>query len=285
MKRLLFLFLAAFLFGIGAFFIEQMFTRPGLAGVVEEAMAGAKGKYGIFIENLKTGESYYKNEHEVFEIGSLYKLWVMAEAFSQIKEAIFKENDVLSQDAAVLNAKFGVSVEEAELKEGQIEMTISEALQQMITISHNYASLLLSEKLKNSQIAEFLETQELRESSLGDSTTQPRSTPKDIALFYDKLYKGEIVDNESSQKMLELLKRQNLNDGIPKYIPKDVAIAHKTGDIGWFKHDAGIVFTKRGDYIIVVMSESDYPLGAQELIAKISEAVYNYFNQKRFFGG
>jgi beta-lactamase class A len=80
--------------------------------------------------------------------------------------------------------------------------------------------------------------------------------------------------------MIDLLKSQELNDGLPKYIPETVEVAHKTGDIGLYKHDAGIVYTDAGTYIIVVMSETNVPLGAQERIALVSKGVFDYFTHK-----
>lgn len=265
---------------LGAFyFVVNEISKPSLKEIVEKAMLGAKGKYGIVIKHLKTGETYSTKEDELFEAGSLYKLWVMAEAFQQIKEGVLKEDNLLAQDVATINEKFAIDPSEAELKEGRITMTVSQALNQMVTISHNYAALLLSERLKNSSIARFLKEQGFSESHLGDKSNPPSTTPFEIAFFYEKLQKGELIDGTSSQKMLQLLKRQKMSDGIPKYLPKNLSVAHKTGEIGWFKHDSGIVFAKNGDYVIVVLSESKFPLGAQERIAMLSQAVYKYFNK------
>ena len=58
----------------------------------------------------------------------------------------------------------------------------------------------------------------------------------------------------------------------------EISIAHKTGEIGYFTHDAGIVFSNKGDYIIVVLTESDFPLATEEQIADISKSVNEYFN-------
>ena len=77
--------------------------------------------------------------------------------------------------------------------------------------------------------------------------------------------------------MIGLLKMQKLNEKLPKYLPNGTVVAHKTGEIDFLTHDAGIIYTKNGDYIIAIFSESDYPPGAKERIAQISKAVYNYF--------
>jgi beta-lactamase class A len=64
---------------------------------------------------------------------------------------------------------------------------------------------------------------------------------------------------------------------LPKYLPKETVIAHKTGEIGTFSHDAGIVYTKHGPYIIVIFSDSDIPKEAEETIARLSQATYAFF--------
>ena len=257
--------------------VNENIQVSSLENVVEETLAGTKGTYGIAIKNLKEGQSYYKNEHKIFEAGSLYKLWIMAEAFKQIQDGKLTEDQVLSEDVANLNQKFSIDPDFAELKEGTVSLTVRDALRQMITISHNYAALLLTEKIKLSSVATFLKTNGLTQSTVGTNGDAPTSTPSDIALFYEKLYKGELANQQYTEEMIDLLKSQQLDDGLPKYLPDKSKVAHKTGDIGWFKHDGGIVFTDKGDYIIVVMSESESPSGAEERISLVSKAIFDYF--------
>ena len=251
-------------------------SETSLQQLVSKAMSESKGRYGIVIKNFKTGENFVFNEHQEFEPGSLYKLWVMAIVNQKVKEGALKEEDVLSEDIEALNDLFNIAPGDAEQTEGSIQLTVAQALNQMITISHNYAALLLTAKVGNSTITKFLHDNGFNESEIGEP---PKTTPADIALFFDKVYKGELVDKEHSSKIMDLLKKQQLNDGLPKYLPQQKEIAHKTGDIGWFKHDGGIVYTTKGDYIIVVLSESDSPAGAQERISQLSKAVYEYFNK------
>ena len=79
--------------------------------------------------------------------------------------------------------------------------------------------------------------------------------------------------------MTTLLKGQVLNEKIPKYLPPNTVFAHKTGELGQYSHDGGIVFANFGDYIIVVLSKSSSPKDANERIAEISKEVYKYFNK------
>ena len=250
-----------------------------LEEVVLKSLQDSKGTYGIVIKNLKSDETYYVLENKIFEAGSLYKLWTMAETIRQIQKGELQEDEVLSEKISVLNSDFSIDPDLAELKTGTITLTVNQALNQMITISHNYAALLLTKRIKLSSVKQFLEDNNLNNSIVDTDGSSPTTTPTDIALFLEKLYKGELVNQEYTQKMLDLLKKQQLNKKLSKYLPKNVSVAHKTGEIGWFSHDGGIVFTSNGDYIIVVLSETELPAGAEEKIANLSKAVYEYFNK------
>src|SRR3989344_2323794 len=133
-------------------FIVSPFKNDALKNIVQDSLRGTKGTFGIVIKNLKTGEFYVQNEHAVFEPGSLYKIWIMATVFDQIQNGKLKGKEELSEDISVLNDKFNISSESAELTEGTIAFTVNQALEQMITISHNYASLLLTKKIKLSSV-------------------------------------------------------------------------------------------------------------------------------------
>lgn len=256
-------------------------ASPALQDTVEKSLEGTTGFYGVAIKNLKTKEAYYTNEHRIFQSGSIYKLWVMATVFKQIREGSLTGDEVLSEGVAELNQKFSIDPDSAELTEGTITFTVNEALKQMITISHNYAALILTEKVKLSSVATFLKETGLNESAVGTNGGSPTTTASDVALFFEKLYKGELANEQYTKEMMDLLKAQQLDGGLPKYLPDNLEVAHKTGEIDWFKHDAGIVFSPSGDYIIVVMSETKSPLGAQDRIGLVSKAAYEYFTKSK----
>lgn len=249
-----------------------------LRKVIDNSLAGAKGTYSIAVVNLSTGEAYYHDEHRVYDPGSLYKLWVMAETFNQIQNGKISPDEILSQDVKVLNKEFNIDPNYAELTEGTITLSVKDALEQMITISHNTAALLLTEKVQLFNVEGFLRQNSFVESATGEPL---RVTAFDTALFFEKLYKGKLANADITEEMIDLLKRQTLNDKLPKYLPQNVAVAHKTGEIDYLSHDAGIVFTEKGDYVIVILSDTDSPADAEERIAQISLAVYKYFMKEK----
>lgn len=246
-----------------------------IENVVKKSLAGTHGTYAIVIKNLKTGETYKQHGERAFDSASLYKLWVLGASFKLIKEGKLTENTDLTRDVRQLNEIFKIGTDSAELTEGTVNMKVGDAIEQMITISHNYAALLLVSEIRNSRVASFMREQGFKSSRLGEP---PKTNASDIALFFEKLYFGTMVDSSYSKRMLEILARQKLNDRIPKYLPPQIEVAHKTGEIDGFKHDAGIVFG-REPIIIVVLSESDSPQGAAQRIAELSKNVFDYFER------
>lgn len=286
MKKLLFVAFVIFLFFLAVknlkldkFSVTLVGHRLNLEEVVNKALEGSSGRYSLAIKNLKTGEEYYQGEKQVFDAGSLYKLGVMLAVLQKIEKGELSEDETLTGKVEEINKVLGVTNEEAELKEGTVDFTVKSALQQMIGISHNYAAVLLTQKVGFKRIQETVNSLGLKD-TLIETEGRPKTTAQDLLIFFDKVYKREEVTAYVSHQMIDLLLNQEINDRIPKYLPKEARVAHKTGEIDYQKHDAGIVFTPKGDYIIVVLSESDNPAAASERIANISKEVYQYFSKK-----
>lgn len=259
---------------------ESVKKYTSLEDAVTTALFESKGDYAIVVKNLRTGESYTRQPDKQYEPGSLYKLWVMATVFDQVKQGNLSEDEELSRSIAFLNSSFGIAAADAEQTSGTITQTVSQALNQMITISHNYAAMLLTEKIKLSTVKAYLAENGFNNSRVGTKGEVPMTTAHDIAKFMEKLYKKELVTPEYSEKMIEFMKKQEKNNKLPLYLPSGVVMAHKTGELGMVSHDAGIVYTDKGDYIIVAFSETESPKGAEDRIGRVSEAVYQYFMSK-----
>lgn len=254
----------------------EFLSSSSLKGKVGEIIKDPNIRYGIYIKNLNSDEKFVLNENQKFEAASLYKLWVAGAIFNKINKGELDQTDSIEFEAEELNKRFNISQDEAEIKEGSLNYTVKSALELMITISHNYAAFSLLTKTSNSEVNSFIKDLGLKNSSMSFPI---KTTPEDMALFYEKLYRGEVVNPEYSKQMLEILKRQQLNDRLPKYLPRGTIIAHKTGNLDLVENDAGIIFTPNGDYIIVVLTESKKPIDLREKIAQISKVVFEYFGK------
>jgi len=256
---------------------EKKYDNEMLADVVMNELEGSKASYSAVIKNFKTGQEFYLNEQRRYTAASLYKLWTMTRVFELIDEGELEVSKKLTADVKTLNSRFKISSDSAELSEGTISLTVGKALERMITISDNYSALLLTSTVKLSTIQPMLDKYGFVNTSINSKTPLPLTTASDVALFFEKLYKKELINTQRSEEMLELLKGQQIVRKLPRNLPDDVVIAHKTGELDGYSHDAGIVFTPSGDYLIVLMSKSTQPAQAEIRLANISQAVYEFF--------
>lgn len=248
-----------------------------LEKVVQEALEGTHGTYGIVVKNLKSGEYYEFNPDTTFQAASLYKLWVMGATYELISDGHLKESDMLSQKASDLYAKFGIATDSAKTGDTVFEYSVGEAINQMIIISDNDAALLLTERVGLKTLSAWLARYGFTDSHVSIDGLPPRTTARETADFFNRLYLGKVINKDYSQKMLTILRAQKLNDKIPQKLPDSTIVAHKTGELDEYTHDAGIVYADTGEYILVLLSKSEEPDLAKERLVNISDAVYRYF--------
>ena len=89
----------------------------------------------------------------------------------------------------------------------------------------------------------------------------------DIAHILELIYEQKCVDVPSSRLMLDILRRQQQSGRLQLYLPEEVEIAHKCGDLDFLEHDAGIVLLPKRPYLI-------------EVIGTVSRMVYEEMLQK-----
>ncbi|MEL6861067.1 MAG: serine hydrolase [Pseudomonadota bacterium] len=86
----------------------------------------------------------------------------------------------------------------------------------------------------------------------------------------------QLIDREPNYEFVKRMLANNLrNERIPKRLPDDAVIAHKTGTLSGLVHDAAIIESPCADYYLIVLSDAleDEAAFVRDL-ADYSEAVY-----------
>ena len=240
-------------------------VTPGTADLVEARLAGFPGQVAIVAANGNTGEVLLAVEADtpVFA-ASLYKLAVLLEAERRF-------------DAGTLRPDEHVTVTDADQTEdgsftatGSV-LTIDEALERAIVISDNAAALALIRRLGIPAIHATLEREGI---ALRFTADGAMTTAAAIATFFGELVRGSLVSRAASSRMLARLSRQRVADRFPAALP-GVVIAHKTGNLGFATHDAGIV---RGPgntpIVLVVLTWESGEQEAIDLIREVAVLIY-----------
>ncbi len=213
---------------------------------LQERVAAAEVQVGLVVIALSGDARCAVNAGETFRTASLYKLIVLAEAYRQSDRGEFSFDETIT-----LEARHFIDDPPASRPSLPVEMSAREAIRRMVVFSDNATAHALRERLGPEVVAAAPARLGLDGTSVGGEFV---TTPADIARFFALLYRGEIVSEQASEQMLAMLRAQELNDLIPAALPAGTEIAHKTGLVDKYVHDAGIVSAPGGDYVLVVLT-------------------------------
>ncbi len=252
-----------------------------------------------FLDLSNPSDTIFIHIDEQYHAASTMKVPVMIELFKQQAQGHFNLNDtiVLKNEFKSIVDKSPYQMDIADDSDDIIynkigtNVTLYELMVPMITVSSNLATNVLIEIVdakkvtqtmrdlgaNNIQVLRGVEDIKAYEQGLSNSTTA-----RDLLVIMKAIAEGNAGNEQDTKAMLDILKAQEWNDMIPKYLPKDLEIAHKTGSITGVHHDAAVVYLPDGNsYILVLLSKNlaDFEKGTDQL-ARISEDIFNYIVNK-----
>lgn len=243
---------------------------------------------GIVIEDLSTGWKIAINENKLFPSASMVKVPIMASFFCACAEKILdlKQRLVLKNRYKVLGS--GVLKEYAQ----GTAFDIDNLIETMIVESDNTAANMLIEYLGFDSLNNYFKKIGLNNTNIARKMMDFKSrryglenfsSAADLAYLLEEIYNHKLINKSFSQRCLEILKKQKIRDRIPAKLPSGTVVAHKTGLEKGICHDAGIVFTPQGDFIICVLTRHNYKISrpAKKFISDIALDVYNYCQPKK----
>ena len=227
--------------------------------------------FALYFEYLPNSTNFNVNGDEEFSAESLLKVPVVMAYYHM------KENVGITQDPTVairtneLNNKFG----DLYKKGPGYKINLADAIKLALQKSDNTASLVIADQVSNYDFDYVYDGLGINEMTIKNS---PVITPEEYANILKALYFSSILNNDDSEKILEILTKTDFSDMLPAGIPKNISIAHKIGVApGKLYSDCGIVYVPMHPYILCMVSESGL-LPARERMKKISTMIYAYIS-------
>jgi beta-lactamase class A len=267
---------------------------------IDSIFGAQQGTFALAFRDLATGRELLVHEHETFHAASTMKTPVLVEIYRQAALGRLKLSDplVLRNEFTSIADSSIYSLDSADDSETALyrhlgeRRTIGELVYQMITVSSNFATNLLIDKIGAANILATMQALGLSEvrilRGVEDNKAYQQGLNNTVTAFglmqlFSLMAEGKLVSPAASDSMIRILMDQHFNDIIPAQLPAGVKVAHKTGWIKGIHHDSGIVFLPDGrKYVLVLLSkdlvDEKAAIGA---MAAVSGLIYQYVMQQQ----
>jgi beta-lactamase class A len=227
-----------------------------------------------------------------FHAASTMKVPVMIELFRQSEAGTLKLDDPLLiknefksiADGSAYVLSVGDDSDAEVYKHVGKTMTLRALCDAMITVSSNFASNLLIERLGAENIRNtvtrlgadgMVVLRGVEDQKAFDKGMNNATTARALAVLMQKIATGKAVSAKADAAMVAMLKDQKFNDAIPAGVPPGTPIAHKTGTITKIHHDAAIVYGPRPYVLVVLVRGIQAQKVSAVLMATISREVWS----------
>ena len=107
------------------------------------------------------------------------------------------------------------------------------------------------------------------------------TSARDQYQIYRLLAQDRILSRTTRAVALDILCRQRCTDGLLRYIPDRITVAHKSGGLDYLNHDAGLFLLERCRYFLGIFTwDGPSPEGdsrQKQLIGRLSKAIYEEY--------
>lgn len=205
-------------------------TDTGLSALVQQYAEDHVGVYGVsMIELSGKNRRVSYNETKSFTSASTYKLFVAYSTLKRVEEGVWHWTDQITGGR-----------------------DLSTCFDDMIVKSDNPCGEVLLEKIGYRNITNEANDIGCIGTSFIDSV---RTTAADLALLLAELQSGQILTQQSSRDILiNAMKRNIYRNGIPTGLDSMV-VADKVGFLYGLLHDAAIVYSPNGVYVLAIMTD------------------------------
>jgi len=250
--------------------VPGIVNDPLLASRLDRALTGLDGHVGVAVKDLGSGRGAVLAGTTELQSASLYKLPVLYTVFDlglKMSEELPISDEALSYDSGTMELGAGES------------LSVAEALERMVTLSDNTSAVMLGSRVGAGNVDASI-------GALGMVTThysleRMTTSPLDMLHLTELIAEGKAVSPAASADMLHLLLRQRVNDRLPRLLPDDVQVAHKTGNLPGVVNDVGILYGARSTVVVAALvSDTTDETAAATTIAQVGLAANNYFEEQ-----
>lgn len=242
------------------------------------------GEWGLVFKDLDSDLTVALNPDRVFASASLIKLPVLISAMIAASDGSIDLSTRLELDHSEISEEdrdgSGVIIHLS----NPVSLTIRDLCVLMIITSDNFATNAIIDLLGMSYINGILQRLGLRDTrinhriadfeQLKDVNTNP-ITAGEVSQLLEAVYTRQLPHSSTIE---EILQKQIYGTRIPLLLPyedDDLLVAHKTGTLRTIAHDAGILRTSKGAYVLCILTQQQEAIARTNLaMAELAAEIY-----------
>jgi beta-lactamase class A len=233
---------------------NQDLKQKELEAIITKYTRQVNGEISIYYKDLGTDKSIIVNGDKRYYMASLYKVILVLYLLDKMETGLISLDDRVGTSSA----------------------TLSFAINKIITESNNEYAQILANQYGWENIEAAMKERLGIEFSFGEDLS---TTVVSIGHLFEEIAYSLRISERSSSYLLKLLNNQKKTNKLPKYLPQYIYSHNKTGEYEQYSHDAGIFYTPKANYILVVMTKSTTPALMDEQMAQMSKEIFDTLNK------
>lgn len=226
-------------------------------------------EFGLYAKDLDSGKEFKLGEDRQFDAASTMKILYAAYLYKQAAAGDVDLDAVQTLAAADIQ-RYGTG--SIQFDPAPYNYTYRELVKRMMHESDNTAAYVIAKRMGHPELQSYAEFLGMNHTNIEANTT----TAGDMAALMEKLYREELVDHNSTQELLLVMRNTLFEDRIPALLPGGTITSHKTGDaLNGGQHDVGIVESPDGKRYVIALFTTGV---ATRDVAGISKAIYGYYH-------
>lgn len=242
-----------------------------LRNIIREAIGDTWKNYSLYVKDFTSDFILGVNEEVMYPGASINKIPILSVLYFLAQQGEVNLDEVITlqkediQDYGTGSMRYTAP---------GTTYTVKTLAKLMMQQSDNTAAYILAQHIMSlEKIQNTLTGWGLVQTDMEKNTT----SNKDVELLMEKIFREHIVNHAMTLEMLSFFKDGDIEDRLPRSLPKDVTVYHKTGNAVGYVHDAGIIVGPKARYYIgILTSDVTDEQRTIDLMATISQKVYDF---------
>lgn len=267
-------------------------TDKKLQQQIESLIQGFQGDIGVYVHDLKKNRVVAVHADTVFPTASMVKVPILIGIMDKISKKELDYHQSLTYNDSLLYA--GVDILGSFKNNEKIDL--SKVMMLMLTTSDNTASLWLQgiagTGTRINQLMDSLGFPNTKVNSRTPGREEIRkvygwgqTTPREMAMLFEKIAARQILSDSASDKMLKLLGRNYWDEEGLSSIPAGVFVASKNGAVNASRSEVIYVQGEGVNYVFCICTKNNQDQSwnttneAWTLTRKLSSLLWNYYKK------